>query len=256
MKTLSLNSGNIVRGTNNSQLQYNFPSGSIVLKEGDQIALSSISMYNSVFNFTAALQNNSFTYYWIDGTANVVTITDSFLDVDGLNDYLHQTMLTNKHYLIENATGNFVWFLTFQVNVSVYKIEISCFPMTLATYVTTGTSPPYSRPSGATWLMPTVNTITPYIFIPATNIRTTLGFPSGLYFSGTAGTGSNEPLITGTPPNQVQNSPKTSITVLSSSNVPQITSLTSYLLTCTLVNNNFSIPNTLVAAFPPSRRSG
>ena len=86
MKTLSLNSGNIVPGTNNSQLQYNFPSGSIVPNEGDQIALSSILMYNSVFNFTAALQNNSFTYYWIDGTPNTVTITDGFYDVDALND--------------------------------------------------------------------------------------------------------------------------------------------------------------------------
>ena len=97
MRTLALNSKNIVEGTGNSQLQYNFPSGSITLNDGDQLALSSVSMYNSVYNFTSALGNNSFAYTWIDGTETVVTIPDSFLDVDGLNDYLHQTMLNRGH---------------------------------------------------------------------------------------------------------------------------------------------------------------
>ena len=78
MKTLCLNSKNIVEGSKNSQLLYNFPSGSIHLDQGDQLALSSVSMYNSVLNITAALDNNSYTYYWIDGTANTVTMPDGF----------------------------------------------------------------------------------------------------------------------------------------------------------------------------------
>ena len=81
-------------------------------------------------------------------------------------------MLVNKHYLIENSTGNFVWFLTLQVNVSVYKIEITCFPMPIATYIVPTA---YTSPSGATWVVQN-NTITPYIFIPNTNIQSTLGF--------------------------------------------------------------------------------
>ena len=248
MRTLALSSKNIIEGTNNSQLQFNFPSGSIQLHQGDQLALSSISMYNSVFNITAALKNNSYTYYWIDGTSNIVTMPDGYYDVDSLNDFLHQTMLVNKHYLVEVATGNFVWFLTLQVNVSVYKIEITCFPMPIATYAV-GTM--YTLPSGATWVVQT-NTITPYVFIPNTFIQSTLGFPTGFYFSGTAGTSGTEPLITGVSPNKVQNSAKTVNTVLQSTNVPQITSLTSYIITCSLINNNYSIPNTLLSAFPPS----
>jgi hypothetical protein len=247
MRTLCLNSKNIVEGSNNSQLQYNFPSGSIELKEGDQLALSSVSMYNSVFNITSTLQNNSYTYKWIDGSSNTVTMPNGYYDVDSLNDFLHQTMLQNKHYLVEVATGNFVWFLTLQVNVSVYKIEITCYPMANATYKTSA----YSLPVGATWAIQDA-TITPYIFIPATNIQSTLGFPTGFYFSGTGGASLTEPLITGTSPDKVQNSAKTAITVLQSPNVPQITSLTSYLITCSLINNNYSIPNTLLSAFPPS----
>ena len=248
MRTLALSSKNIIEGTNNSQLQFNFPSGSIQLHQGDQLALSSISMYNSVFNITAALNNNSYTYYWIDGTANTVTMPDGYYDVDSLNDFLHQTMLVNKHYLVEVATGNFVWFLTLQVNVSVYKIEITCFPMPIATYVVPTA---YTLPSGSTWVVQN-NTITPYVFIPNTFIQSTLGFPTGFYFSGTAGASGTEPLITGVSPNKVQNSAKTVNTVLQSTNVPQITSLTSYIITCSLINNNYSIPNTLLSAFPPS----
>ena len=120
--------------------------------------------------------------------------------------------------------------------------------MPIATYVVPTT---YKYPTGATWVVQN-NTITPYIFIPATNIQSTLGFPTGFYFSGTGGASLTEPVITGVSPDKVQNSPKTAITVLQSPNVPQITSLTSYLITCTLINNNYSIPNTLLSAFPPS----
>ena len=114
MRTLALNSKNIVDGTNNSQLQYNFPSGSIQINEGDQLALSSISMYNSVFNVTAALKNNTYSYIWIDGSVNEVKMVDGYYDLDSWNDFLHQTMLVNKHYLIEVSTGNFVCLLRFR----------------------------------------------------------------------------------------------------------------------------------------------
>ena len=253
MRTLALNSKNIIAGTGNSQLQYNFPSGSIVINEGDQLALSSVSMYNSVYNFTAALNNNTFSYTWIDGTDVTVTIPDSFLDVDGLNDFLHQTMLNKGHYLIEDSTGNFVWFITIQINVSIYAIQIQCYPMNQATYPTiVGATKKYSIPTGtaAAWVPQTAN-ITPYITIPATDIRTTLGFNAG-YYSG-ASSGSTLPnTITGSSPNKIQVTTYSAIQTLTSQNTPQITALTSYIITCSLINNNYSIPNTLLSAFPPS----
>ena len=209
MRTLALNSKNIIDGTN-SQLQYDFPSGSINLQEGDQLALSSVSMYNSVYNFTSALDNNTFAYTWIDGTETIVTIPDSFLDVDGLNDYLHQTMLNRGHYLVEDATGNFVWFITIQINVSIYAIQIQAYPMNSTTYVTSGASKKYSVPTGSapTWV-PQTASITPYIEIGATNLRTTLGFNQGFYPGAKAGgTGPPSPslpnTISGTSPAKTQ----------------------------------------------------
>ena len=252
MRTLALNSKNIIAGTGNRQLQYNFPSGSITFNDGDQLALSTVSMYNSVYNFTSALDNNTFAYTWIDGTETVVTIPDSFLDVDGLNDYLHQTMLNRGHYLVEDATGNFVWFLTIQINVSIYAIQIQAYPMNSTTYVTSGASKKYTVPTGTapTWVSQTAN-ITPYITIPSTNIRTTLGFNAG-YYAG-ASSGSTLPnTISGVSPNKTQVSTYSAIQTMTSQNTPQITALTSYLITCSLINNNYSIPNTLLSAFPPS----
>ena len=251
MRTLALNSKNIIDGTN-SQLQYDFPSGSINLQEGDQLALSSVSMYNSVYNFTSALDNNTFAYTWIDGTETVVTIPDSFLDVDGLNDYLHQTMLNRGHYLVEDATGNFVWFITIQINVSIYAIQIQAYPMNSTTYVTSGASKKYTVPTGTApiWV-PQIASITPYVTIPSTNIRTTLGFNAG-YYAGASSGYALPNTISGVSPNKTQVSTYSTIQTMTSQNTPQITALTSYLITCSLINNNYSIPNTLLSAFPPS----
>jgi len=254
MRTLSLNSKNIIEGSGNSQLKYSFPSGSITLHEGDQLALSSVSMYNSVFNITAAQGNNTYKYTWVDGTPVTVTITDGFYDVDGLNDYLHQQMLNNKHYLIEDSTGNFVWFITMQVNVSIYAIQIQTYPMSLTLYPTaTGAGKLYTIPTGATWVNSTA-AITPYLEILANSFRTTIGFTAGFYAGRTVSGAMTllENTITGTTITRTQNTTYTTIQTLTSQNTPQITSLTSYLMTCSLINNNYSIPNTLLSAFPPS----
>jgi hypothetical protein len=188
----------------------------------------------------------------------MVTIPDSFLDVDGLNDYLHQTMLNRDHYLVEDAKGNFVWFITIQINVSIYAIQIQAYPMNSTTYVTSGASKKYTVPTGTApaWVPQTAN-ITPYIEIGATNLRTTLGFNQGFYPGAqVGGTGAPSPTlpntISGTSPAKTQVSTYSAIQTMTSQNTPQITALTSYLITCSLINNNFSIPNTLLSAFPPS----
>jgi hypothetical protein len=246
-----------VEASGNSQLTYQFPAGAINLEQGDQLALSSVSMYNSVFNITAAQLNNTFKYTWVDGSVKTVTITDGFYDVDGLNDYLHQQMLNNGHYLIDNATGNFLWFITIQINVTIYAVQISGFPMDSTTYPLGTTGATYKLPtftgSMTAWVIPTAN-ITPYIEILSNALRTNLGFTAGFYPGKTVSSvvGILENTITGVPPAQTQITTYTAITTVTSQSTPQITSLTSYLMTCTLINNNYSIPNTLLSAFPPS----
>ena len=67
MKTIVLNSSNIVQGSNNSELEYLFPGGGVQFVEGDRVTLSNLTMYYSTPNITVANNNNTFQYTWVDG---------------------------------------------------------------------------------------------------------------------------------------------------------------------------------------------
>ena len=237
MRTLILNSTNIVENTNNSQLQFNFPAGGLVIKPGDKVALASLQMYYSTFNLTVANGNNTFSYTWIDGTVVSVVFPDGFYDADGINDYLHFVMITNGHYLTNVSTGDILYFINITTNANRYAIQVDCFPIGQDLYPTPGT---YTIPTGTSpvWTNPVAgaNELTPTLTVPSTNFRNVIGFAAGTY--GTQATGT----IT------------TSSTI--SSFTPQITPLSSFVLTCDLVNNNYAVPNNLIYSFSPEGTFG
>ena len=254
MRTLILNSSNIVPNSNNSVFRYVFPAGNVEFVKGDKLALASIQMYYSTFNLTAEQGNNAFKYVWVDGLEYDVIFPDGFYDATSINEYLHQVQLINKHYLIENSNGNFVWFNTIGVNASTYTIEINCYNMNSTLYpIGVGTTD-YTFPAGATWVVPTAN-IVPMIRILSNNFRYVIGYNSGYYPTGTGNPAVSAP-ITGVPPAQTQSPTYTSIQSFSSAFVPQITPLSSYTLTCSLINNNYAVPNTLLYSFSPQGSFG
>ena len=234
MRTLILTQKNVIAGSNNTVFEYVFPGGGIGLKAHSKIALASITMYNSTPNISAALGNNTFQYKWIDATTYTVTMPDGFYEISDMNNFLHQTMLNNGHYLTEKSTNNAVWFLTMSVNTSTYKIDLLAFPMintfyTSALYDTP--TPPSPIPA---WSVPASST-NPQFIIPATNFDDIIGFAAGTYPA-------------------AQNN--TAIVVSSSSVPPQVNPLSSYLVKCNLVNNPYGIPNSLIYSFPPSASFG
>jgi len=226
MRTLILNSRNIVPNSNNSILEYNFPGGTVTLDD-TYLALESLTMYYSTFNITAANNNNFLQYIWIDGLTYNVTFPDGFYDAEGIQDYIRSVMLFNKHYLI-NPAGEYVWFFGLTTNPSTYSIQMNFFACNTTAY------PPatYALPAGATWVVPVLaNSVCPQIIIPATNnFGLLVGFTAGTY--------------------PASNITATNVSVLSSF-APQITPLSSYILSCSLVNNNYAVPNTFVYAFAP-----
>lgn len=234
MRTLILTQKNVIAGSNNTVFEYVFPGGGIGLKAHSKIALASITMYNSTPNISAALGNNAYQYRWIDGTVKDVIMPDGFYEISDMNNFLHQTMLNNRHYLTEVSTGNAVWFLTMSVNTSTYKIDLLSFPLIDTTYVVPGS---YTNPStglpGA-WTVPAVSA-NPQFVIPATNFDDVIGFAPGTY------------------PTLATN---TLITTSSSTFPPQVNPLSSYLVKCNLVNNPYGIPNSLIYSFPPSASFG
>jgi hypothetical protein len=335
MRTLILNSSNVVPNTNNSVYQYNFPAGNVEFSKGQKLALASIQMYYSTFNITAAQSNNRFSYIWVDGREITITIPDGFYDINSLNDYLHFVMIQQGHYLLSTA-GDYFYFLTFIVNPATYQININAYPISLATYpvasytigtASTATITSSSPSTPVPWSRPT-NPITPMVRILANNFRNIVGYSAGFYPQGQTGyattvptTSLAEALITNFPSSTpfaitsivgtaltttgspsllagmvisgtgitagtyivsgsvnswvvsvsqtvgaitgtfysmgaTQSPSYTSIQTFGSSSVPQVSPLSSYVITCNLLNNNFAIPNSLLYSFSPNATFG
>jgi hypothetical protein len=132
-------------------------------------------------------------------------------------------MVANNHYL-ESGT-NQVFFLEFVLNVSNYAVQFNALTVpTAAQAAVLG----YTIPSGATWTFP-VTQVTPQITILSTNnFRTVIGFNPGTYPA--APSASNFSKI--------------------SDIAPQVSPITSLIVTCTLIENDIADPNELIYCFP------
>jgi hypothetical protein len=241
MRTLILNSDNIVAGTNNSVLSYEFAGGNINLKKGQKVALANLQMYYSTFNITAANNNNTFSYVWVDGTTHQVVMPDGFYDISTINNYLHFTMVQNKHYLLATS-GDFVYFITLGINPTAYAAEVNCFGISVAL----ATANTWVLPAGATWVIPT-NFIVPELVVGTNNFGLIIGFNAGTYPNA---------VIAGVPPAQTQTPAYTTDQQFLSTGVPQVSVVSSFILTCSLINNNYAVPNNLIYSFSPQGTIG
>lgn len=241
MRTLILNQSNIVEGTNNSVLEYQFVGGNVNLRQGQKVALANLQMYYSTFNITTTYVNNEFNYTWVDGTVNQVLIPNGFYDISAINNYLHFVMLQNNHYMV-NASGDYVWFITLDTNAVRYAVEVNCFRLSVAL----ATANSWVLPVGATWVIPT-NVIVPELNVLANNFRNVIGYSAGSYPNA---------VIAGVPPAQVQTPTYTSDQSFLSTSTPQVTPFSSFLLNCNLVNNNYAVPNSLIYSFSPQGTIG
>lgn len=238
MKTLILNSENVVAGSGNSKFVYNFPQGGYTFVDGDMIAIQEIAQYFSAFNITTAYNNKSFSYIWVNGLTYQVNIPDSFLQVADINAFLQSVMYANGHYLID-TNGNYVYLLELVVNQAQYAVQLNCYVISVALAATNV----WVLPPAPTWVLPN-NLILPYLVIPSTNnFGKLIGFAAGQYPAGT---------ITGVPPAQVQAPAFTSAQSILSTVAPQITPYASFLVFCSLVNNKAVIPSQLVFSFTPT----
>jgi hypothetical protein len=222
MKTIILNASNV--GNSNNQYQYNFPSGGVKFTN-NKVALTNISIYYSWFNIQASLNNNTYSYKWINGTTVAVVMPDGFYTVSDLNEYLQSVMIANKHYLVDTSNSN-VFYLEWQENAVRYSVQLNAYatPAILATG--------WSYPSGASWALG--SSYCPQLTIPAGNFTSIVGFTAGLYPSSTTLT-SNQSFI--------------------SSMTPQITPITSVLMLCSLINNDIG-NNQVLYSFSPNVEFG
>jgi len=128
MKTLILNSTNIVPNGQNNQLVYRFPNS--VTFRNQEIAFASATLYNSWENINVTLQNNTFSYNWINAlgvaTTYPIVIPSGTYEISALNAYLQFVFIQNNHYLV-NASGDNVYYAELLVNPERYAVQINTF---------------------------------------------------------------------------------------------------------------------------------
>lgn len=158
MRTIIFNQSNVLPGRQNNTLQYNFPSS--VDLTGAQVAVSNVFMYYAWFNISTALNNTTFSYNITNSTGTItrnLTLPDGMYEISDINSYLQFSFIQNNDYLINSATGSFVYFAEFQVNPTRYAVEINTFSIpTVAQAATLGWTQPVGGFGGAT--LPAVNT--------------------------------------------------------------------------------------------------
>jgi hypothetical protein len=236
MKTLILNSSNIVENTNNSRLVYRFPRGGFTIKD-EFIAIQEISMYYSTYNISSGYGNNTLSYTWVDGSTVSITIPDGNYSFSELNDYLQFIFIQNSHYLI-TTTGSYVYLLELVVNQPRYAVQVNSYVIS-STIASTNS---WSLPSGASWALPT-NNIVPILNITNSGFGSLIGFSTGSYPNA---------VISGTPPSQTQTPSYSVAQSFLSTVAPQITPASSFLVYCNLVNNRAVVPNNLLFTFTPT----
>jgi len=228
MPTIILNSKNIVNSPINNKLQYLFQNGGVSMRNND-IALAQFSLYYSWFNINQPLyNNNTCSYIWVDNTVVNITIPNGYYTAQTLNAYIESVMVSNKHYLINNITGDFVYYIQLQENATFYSIQLNCY----AVPTTLGTT--YSFPVGATWSLPLTPTTPQFVVNATSNFGLLIGFNAGSF-----------------PP-----TPQSSTYSVISQFAPEIQPISSLNLICSMINNPFSVNRTLYSCGIPAVQFG
>ena len=235
--SIVLTGSNVLSSDNsNSTLVYNFPSS--VSFSNHEIAVSSVSLYYSWDNVggaTTQLNNAQFSYTWVSvATTNTyqVIIPDGLYEIADINNFLQFTMIQNGHYLI-NSAGQNVYYAEFLVNVNRYSVDINTF--NVPTALPTGWSTPVANAAtGAVgWVNFPTQRFNPLITLPATNnFHDLVGYAPGF------ATSQNTGLLTNL--------------TYSSSVAPQVQPNPTLFLSCSLVNNIYANPSTVIFAITPT----
>lgn len=225
--TVTFTSRNIVPGTNNNTLIYQFPSS--VNFENHSVAVAQVNMFYSWTNINAnPLQNNKFSYTYDTGAGPVVfqvVIPDGIYEITDLNNFLQYTFITNGTYLV-NDLGQNVYYIEFILNPTLYAVQINTYPqLTVLPALWTN---PSGLGLGSTTANPTITLLA--------NFNEILGFVAGYT--------TPQPAV-----------PNTIFSVLSTV-APQVQPNPSLFLTMNCIQNIYAIPSSIIYAVTPVTATG
>jgi hypothetical protein len=221
VSTIILNQNNIVNlGNGNNQLVFKFPSS--VRLSNHAIAVSSITMYYSWYNISTALQNNIFQYTW-DGTTYTITIPNGTYNISDINAYLQNEMINNNTYAIDGS-GNYVYYLEMIVNAVEYGIQLNSFEVPI-TFPATWTVP----------FTPPLVAFNPQFIIPS-GFNKIIGYNENTTFPTTA-------------------TPQGNVSTISP-NAPEVQPNPVLFLTCSGIQNPYTIPSSIIYSISPNANVG
>jgi len=217
---LSINTTHWQSGTNRYRLPFAQPLD--LRGRNAKLSMYQYGVYNSTYNISSALNNNTFTINWL-GQSVVCTIPDGFYSVSDLNIVIQFNLTKNKFYCFNTTNSSQVIFnFALSVNTARYavQLDVNYIPASTATFWTT-----YSQPATPGWTKPTVNTYPTITF--STNLEKLLGFDTSITTypaSTTVGTESSKSFLSVT--------------------YPVLSPIFTYIVTCNLINNRLSqVPN-------------
>ncbi len=154
---ITLNTTNYVA---NNKFSYKFPNALDLTNNNASLGISDYAIYNSTFNISSTLGNNTYTIKWIDGTTQSFTIPDGYYSFSDLNANLEYNMYNQKWYLQSTSTSTGTsqlvqYFIAFVTNSIQYKSEIDVYYVDIASGSMWNS---YAIPTGATWTKPTSQT--------------------------------------------------------------------------------------------------
>lgn len=255
MFVLVLNESNLVQDGQNNKLLYKFPNS--VNLTNKYIAVSSITMYYSWFNISAALGNNTYKYTWTAaGTTYTysIIIPDGIYEVSEINSLSQFAMVANGTYW-SNGTFNYYPF-DLILNPTRYGVQLNTYY--IPTIAPTGTTVPPNPINPSTGLpiggnpWPTIAQ-NPVVTFPS-NFSNIVGYTAG--FASNANV--NNAFTPGTPTKSTNYVSKSSTSTLSylSNNAPQLQPNNSVYLSLSNINNPYSQPSSIIYSLTPNVTAG
>lgn len=236
MRIIVLNQNNLVADGQNNRLLYKFPNSTLF--KGNSIAVSSVSMYYSWFNITAAAQNNTFSYTWtVAGVTTTfpVVLPDGLYEIAQINAYLQFVMIQNGHYLID-ASGKYVYYAEMILNPTRYAVQLNTFLVP--------TSLPATFTAPATFAGYPTTAQNPVLTIPA-QFNIIVGYVAGFQTDANVGNAYVPPVS-----QYVSKLANGTLSYVSTTN-PDVQPNSSIYFALSNINNPYSIPSSIIYALVP-----
>lgn len=222
VKSVIINSSNLLDTYYHNTFRYTFPQGSIILQDGDQVGLASISVPYSWYNISTYYDNRTYRIYWFDSLHPYgdfsqyldIQMDEGHYTICCLNKYLQQVLIQQGWYLIDGQ--NYVFYAEFIWNPSASLVQLVCYPIP-------SVIGSLSYPVGSTWTVPLQDTCPVIEILSNNNFQYAIGFEPGFY------------------PDSYQSN----IYTVLATNVDKLEPVNSIIVTCSILNNKYAIPPTL-----------